>query len=83
MQTIDRPSNPSGLDYSSSSHGGGRGSLPWFGGRRGVLIVSVLAVAFAAVAVLQNWVAFATLLPLLYLLPCAAMMYICMKGMKE
>jgi hypothetical protein len=53
-----------------------------FGSWRGLLTLSLLAVALAAVAVSQNWIAFATLLPLIYVLPCAAMMYMCMKHTK-
>lgn len=31
----------------------------------------------------QNWLTVASLLPLLYVLPCAAMMLMCMKGMNN
>ncbi len=49
--------------------------------RRGLIIAGLFIVAAAAFAVSQNWIAFATLLPLLFVLPCAAMMVMCMKGM--
>jgi hypothetical protein len=54
-----------------------------FGRWRGLLALSVLAVALAALAVSRNWIAFATLLPLIYVLPCAAMIYICMRPREQ
>ncbi|MFM9848054.1 MAG: hypothetical protein ACKVP3_12945 [Hyphomicrobiaceae bacterium] len=49
-----------------------------FLGRHGLLIAGVLTVAVAAVAVSQNWIATANLLPLLFTLPCVLMMLRCM-----
>ncbi|MBN9563495.1 MAG: DUF2933 domain-containing protein [Alphaproteobacteria bacterium] len=66
----------SGRHGSASSGGSG-----WLAKRRGLIIAGLFIVAAAAFAVSQNWIAFATLLPLLFVLPCAAMMVMCMKGM--
>ena len=81
MQTVDQMSSP--RDDGSLPRGPGHGRRFLFGGWRGLLSVTVLAAALAALAVSRNWIAFATLLPLLYVLPCAAMMFMCMKGKKD
>jgi hypothetical protein len=60
-----------------------RGWTVLFGSWRGLLFITVLAAALAALAVSQNWIAFATLLPVLYVLPCAVLMYMCMKDTKQ
>lgn len=81
MQTVDQTS--SRRDDDPLHRGPGHGRRYSFGGWRGLLSATVLAAALAALAVSQNWIAFATLLPLLYVLPCAAMMYMCMKGKND
>jgi len=43
----------------------------------------VTIVGLIALGLGQNWLTIAGLLPLLYLLPCAAMMFMCMKGMNH
>jgi len=57
------------------------GGLAWLSGRRGVVIVIAVAAiaAAAALALSQSWLAVADLVPLLYVLPCAAMMFVCMR----
>jgi hypothetical protein len=67
----------------SSSHIGGQGSSGRLGRSRGLVIAAAIAmVAVAgALALGQHSLAAANLLPLLYVLPCAAMMFMCMKGM--
>jgi hypothetical protein len=59
----------------------GQGSSGWFG--RGIVIAAAVTTvtAVGALALGQRWLAVADLLPLLYVLPCAAMMFMCMKGM--
>ncbi len=67
----------------SSCHIGGQGSSGRLGRSRGLVIaaaVTTVAVA-GALALGQHSLAAANLLPLLYVLPCAAMMFMCMKGM--
>jgi hypothetical protein len=59
-----------------------RSSGPWMlGGRGGLMIAAVVApVAATALAVGQHWLALTDLVPLLFALPCAVMMFMCMKG---
>jgi hypothetical protein len=64
----------------SSCHGTGQGTRGWLGGRRGIVIAAVVAVAATALALGQHWLAVANLVPLLFVLPCAVMMFMCMKG---
>ena len=52
----------------------------WLSGRRGLIIgITAITAALALVAG-QHWLAIADLVPLLFVLPCAAMMLKCMKG---
>ena len=56
----------------------------WRASRRNVWIAVGLAVgALTALALGESWVTITGLLPLLYILPCAAMMLMCMKGMNH
>jgi choline-glycine betaine transporter len=68
----------------SSSHGAGQASPGWLSGRRD-LVVGVVAAAAAAIALVlsQHWLTIADLVPLLAVLPCAVMMFHCMKGMNR
>jgi len=42
-----------------------------------------VAAAATALALGQQWLTVAGLVPLLFVLPCAAMMFMCMKGMNH
>jgi len=55
-------------------------AIGWLSGRRGLVIAMGVAAATAALAVGQHWLAIGDLLPLLFVLPCAVMMFKCMKG---
>jgi len=55
------------------------GGLAWLGRRRGAVIAVAGIAAAAALALSQSWLAVADLVPLLYVLPCAAMMFVCMR----
>ena len=68
---------------SSFCHGAGQGSSGWLSGRRGLVIAMAGAVAAVALAAGQHWLAVADLVPLLFVLPCAVMMFMCMKGMNR
>jgi hypothetical protein len=67
----------------SFCHSTGQGLSGWFS--RGLVIAAAVALVAAtgALAVGQHWVAAASLLPLLYLLPCATMMFMCMRGLSH
>jgi Protein of unknown function (DUF2933) len=57
----------------------GANASSWLSSRR-VLVLAVVA-GIAALASGWYWLGFAAIAPLLFLLPCAAMMAFCMKGM--
>jgi len=67
----------------SSCHRPSQGSGGWLGGRRSLAIAGGVTAAGTAVAIGQHWLAAADLVPLLFALPCAAMMFMCMKGMNH
>ena len=71
---------PPGTACGRSDHG----PRHWLG-RHAALILgaAVLLAVAAALALQQEWVAAASLLPLLYVLPCAAMMFMCMRGLHQ
>jgi hypothetical protein len=54
-----------------------------FGQHRGVIIAVTLAVAVAAFALSRYWLPLATFAPLILLVPCAVMMFMCMRGMNH
>ena len=64
----------------SPCRGAGQGSRGWLGGRRGLVVATVAVTSAAALALDQHWLAVADLVPLLFVMPCAAMMFMCMKG---
>jgi hypothetical protein len=57
------------------------GPKAWLSGRRGIVVLTAGTAAVAMLAVGGHWIAAADLVPLLFLLPCAAMMFMCMRGM--
>src|SRR5260370_35924657 len=67
----------------SSCHGAAQGSPGWLSGRRGLVLGVAVAGAAIALAVSQHWLAIADLVPLLAVLPCAVMMFHCVKGMNR
>jgi hypothetical protein len=67
----------------SSCHGSGQGAPGWLSGRRGLVVGVAVAAAAIALALSQHWLAIADLVPLLVVLPCAVMMFTCMKGMNR
>lgn len=58
------------------------GRFGWLRSKR-IAVVAAVAFAVAAIAFGSAWFGFAAILPLLYFLPCAAMVYFCSKGMKN
>ncbi len=64
----------------SSCHGAGQGSPGWLSARRALVGGVAVAVGAIALALSQHWLAVVDLVPLLVVLPCAVMMFTCMKG---
>lgn len=55
----------------------------WLGGRRGWVVAAVVFAAVTGLVLSQHWLGIADLVPLLFVLPCMAMMFMCMKGMNH
>jgi len=68
---------------SSSCHGVSRASGGWLSGRRGLIFGGGAVVVAVALALGQHWLSIAALPLLLFLVPCAVMMLMCMKGMNH
>jgi hypothetical protein len=81
METKNHLTNPSATTGNASCHGSSQGSGRWFGRRRGLVLSAGAVIIGVAVALNQHWVALAALAPLLFALPCAVMLIVCMKGM--
>ena len=71
-----KTSPAAGTSCHSASHGGGS----WLGRRRTLVLFGGAIVAGAAFALSQHWLTVANLIQLLFVLPCAVMMFMCMKG---
>jgi len=67
----------------SFCHGAGQASPGWLSGRRSFVVGVAAAAAAIALALSQHWLAIADLVPRLAVLPCAVMMFHCMKGMNH
>ena len=76
---ITTPAVAGGASCHTASHGSGN----WLGRRRGLVFGGSAIVAVVALALNQRWLTVAELTPLLYLLPCTVMMFMCMKGMNH
>jgi hypothetical protein len=68
---------------SSSCHGANQGASGWISRRRGLVFGGAAIAAATVVALTRHWLTFVELEPLLFVLPCAAMMLMCMKGMNH
>lgn len=80
METTNKLTASSPAEGASSCHGSRNNSGSWLHGRRGLVVGGVVAVAAVALALSQSWLALPNLIPLLFVLPCALMMLMCMKG---
>jgi Protein of unknown function (DUF2933) len=67
----------------SSCHGTGQASPGWLSSRRSLVLAVAAAAAAIALALSQHWLVIADLVPLLAVLPCAVMMFHCMKGINR
>ena len=83
METTNHPITTPAAAGSSSCHSASQSSGSWLGRRRGLVFGGGAIVAGVALALSQHWLAVADLVPLLFVLPCAAMMFMCMKGMNH
>ena len=59
------------------------GSPSWLRRWYGLAITGTVTAGVVALALGQHWLAIADLAPLLFIMPCAAMMFMCMKGMNH
>ncbi len=55
-------------------------SSGWVRRHRGLVIASIAVAGAAGLALTQRWASVADLAPLLLVLPCATMMFVCTKG---
>ncbi|TXH33889.1 MAG: DUF2933 domain-containing protein [Rhodospirillaceae bacterium] len=62
-------------------HRNGRNLGSLLGRRRELYLAGSAAVLALSLALSQHWLTLAALAPFLYILPCALMMFVCMKGM--
>ena len=64
----------------SSCHSATHGAGGWLSRRRPLVFAGGAIVAGAALALSQHWLTVVDLVPLLFVVPCAVMMFMCMKG---
>ncbi|MFW2445791.1 MAG: hypothetical protein ACN4E6_00565 [Qipengyuania pacifica] len=74
---------PAQAATSESSGGKSCASAGRWSTKKKWLIAASVVLALGAAILSSMWFGFAAVLPLLYLLPCLAMMAMCMKGMKS
>ena len=67
----------------SSCHAAKQGSPSRRLRSRGLIIAAALTAGVVVLAVWQRWLTLAELTPLLFAVPCAVMMFMCMKGMNH
>jgi hypothetical protein len=81
METNNQLIAASATNVNASCHGSNQDSGNRFS-RRPRLVLGVSAVIIGIAVVLnQHWFALSALAPLLFVLPCAVMLTVCMKGM--
>jgi DUF2933 family protein len=80
METTNHPITTPATAGSSSCHSAHQGSGSWISRQRGLVFGGAAIVAGAALALSQHWLTVGELAPLLFVLPCAAMMLMCMRG---
>ena len=78
METTNPPIGTPVAAGSSSCHGANQSSGTWLSRRRGLVFGGGAIVAGATLALSQHWLTVAELTPLLFTLPCAVMMFMCM-----
>src|SRR5262249_17445143 len=83
METTNDLVTTSATAGSSSCHGVSRASGGWLSGRRGLIFGGGAIAVAVALALGHHWLSIAALPLLLFLLPCAVMMFMSMKGMNH
>jgi Protein of unknown function (DUF2933) len=83
METTNQLITTPATAGSSSCHGARQGSGSWLSRRRGMVLGGGAILTATAFALSRHWLTIAELTPLLFLLPCAVMMFMCMKGMNH
>jgi Protein of unknown function (DUF2933) len=83
METTNQLITTPAAAGSSSCHSASQGSGSWLRRRRGMVLGGGVIVTATAFALSQHWLTVAELTPLLFLLPCTVMMFMCMKGMNQ
>jgi hypothetical protein len=83
METTNRLFTAPAAAGNASCHDASQGLGSWLSRRRGLVFGGGAIVAGTALALSQHWLAVAELTPLLFVLPCAVMMFMCMKGMNH
>ena len=81
METTNHTINTPEVAGRSSCHGGGHNSGGGLSNRRTLFIGGGVIALALALALSQHWLSLAALAPLLYVLPCALLMLMCMKSM--
>jgi len=79
--TSDRAVAPANDSFSRYVVRGG--SPSWLRRWYGLVVAGAVAAGVVAFALDKHWLAIADLAQLLFILPCAVMMFICMKGMNR
>jgi hypothetical protein len=83
METTNHLIATPAIDGHSSCHSSGQGSGGWLSRRRGLVFGGGAIAAGTALALNQHWLTVPELAPLLFLLPCVVMTFMCMKGMNH
>jgi hypothetical protein len=79
MEIANRPAAEGGSPCYAATQDSPSGHLR----RRGLVMAAALAVGGIVLALWQHWLTLGELTPLLFTLPCAVMMFMCMKGMNH
>jgi hypothetical protein len=82
MDIANRPA-AAPAEGGSSGHATTQGSPSRRLRSRGLIIAAALTAGVVVLAVWQRWLTLAELTPLLFAVPCAVMMFMCMRGMSH
>jgi hypothetical protein len=80
METTNHLVTTSTAASNSSCHRADGPPGGWLNQRQALIVGGVAIAAAIVIALGQQWLTIAALAPLLFLLPCAVMMFMCMRG---